>query len=326
MTDLRGVRVLVTGGSGFFGANLLRALLRDKAVVSATLRPSTDLWRIQELRSRLDLQFMDLAHADSARTIFERVRPNVVFHLAFSPGHPKEEAARSTMLQAGLIGTAAVLEAAARLEVTRFIQLGSSMEYGSMDRPLRETDPLRPSTFRGTVKAGCSLLLRHYARNHGLRVVILRVFSAYGPWEESSRLIPAAILAAMHGQALPLTGPGVQHDFVYITDIVEACLKSAVMDGANPIELNIGSGKSSTNEAVVELVETTVGRKLRVLPGAYPTGPADLERRVADTRQARKILGWSPQVSLRRGIAKTHAWLQENHDRFYRPSLGPKAS
>ena len=326
MTNLRGVRVLVTGGSGLVGANLLRALLRDKAIVAATLRPSTNLWRIQELRSHLDLQFLDLAQADSAREIFERVRPNVVFHLAFSPGHPEEEAARSMMLQAGLIGTAALLEAAARLGVARFIQFGSSMEYGSKDRPLRETDPLRPNTFRGTVKAGCSLLCKHYARNHGLSVVILRIFSAYGPWEASTRLIPAAILAAMRGQSLPLTGPDVEHDFVYITDIVDACLKSAVMDGANLTELNIGSGKSSTNEAVVELVEMIVGRTLRVLPRAYPEGPADPEKRIADTRQARKILGWSPQVSLRRGIAKTHSWLQENHDRYYQPNQGPKAS
>jgi len=312
MKELRDARVLVTGASGFLGANLVRALLAQGASVTGTIRPSSDLRRLDSGQTRLNFEVVDFANPETVHPLLDRVRPELVFHLAFASGHPEEVGARSEMLRTGVLGTAAVLESAARVGVSRLIQVGSFLEYGSKDRPLREGDPIQPGTFRGAVKAACTLLCRQYALAHGLPIVILRVFTAYGPWEARSRLIPSAFLAAVRDEALPLTPLGVRHDFVHVLDVVEACLRAATLDSKGCTEVNIGSGRAWTNEAVVGLVEDIVGRKVRILPNAYPLRPVDLDRRVADTGQARKVLAWRPRFSLRRGLEQMYPWLKEN--------------
>jgi len=320
MTDLRDARVLVTGASGFLGANLVRALVAQGASVTGTIRPSSGLWRLESEQTRLNLEVVDVVDPEMVQAIVDRVRPEIVFHLAFPPGYPEQAEARSDMLRTGVLGTTALLESAARIGVSRFIQVGSSLEYGSKDRPLREQDPLQPGTFRGAVKAACSLLCRYYARQEGIPIVILRVFTAYGLWEPRSRLVPSAFLAALRDQSLPLTPPGIRHDLVYVADLVEACLRSATLAAEGCTELNIGSGRSWTNEAVVRLVQDIVGRKVRVLPNAYPLRPVDLDRRVADTSRAVKVLAWRPRFSLRQGLEQMYSWLKENQ-KYYDHAL-----
>lgn len=310
--------MLVTGASGFLGANLVRALMDQGASVSATVRPSTNLWRLKPELAGLHFEAVDHGNPEAAGPVLERLRPEIVFHLAFPPGHPEEAAARANMLRVGLLGLSALLEAAARVGVSRFVQIGSSLEYGSQDHPARENDPLRPGTFRGAVKAASSLLCRQFAREPGIPIVILRVFHAYGPWEARSRLIPAALLAAMNGDSLPLTPPGLRHDFVYVADVVDACLKAATLEAKDCTEINIGYGQTWTNEAVVELVQTIVGREIRLLGQVLPARPADLDRRQADTSQAREVLGWSPRYPIRSGLEETYAWLKSNLGRYDR--------
>jgi nucleoside-diphosphate-sugar epimerase len=311
----------VTGGAGFIGANLVRGLLAEGARVSVLVRPTTHLWRLEELRSRISLLEVEFLNSRELDGALNRTRPDFVFHLAFPSGHAVDPQSRRAMLEDGVLATAALLEALSHFGIRQLIHFGSSMEYGPRRRARREAERLEPVAFRGAAKAACSLLCLQFAREHRTPVVVLRPFHVYGYWESPARLIPAALLAAIHGSALPLTERGIRRDFVFVEDIVEAALKACRVTIPPGGAINLGSGRQWTNEAVIKLVEAVTGQGVRTDVGAYPTRPWDSAYLAADTRPARKHLGWSPRHSLRQGLEKTYMWLCANLDK-YSPFLG----
>jgi len=307
VADLGGKRVLITGAAGFPGANLTRELLRRGADVQALVRPGSDLCRIVDVVSDLTLQLVDLLDPIELRRVIASVRPKAVVHLAVrrEDGSPDE---RLATLRANVLGTASLLEATASLDDTRFIHLGSSLEYGAAQGPLREDAPPRPSTFYGATKAAATLLCQQAARAAGREIVVLRPFNVYGPWEKTSRLIPAAIVAALHERELALTAPGYRRDWVFVADVVDACLLALEAEGVNGEVINIGSGEQRSNEEVVALVREVTGRELRVRMGEHLPRPWDSEYWVADVAKAGRLLGWEPRHTLREGLARSIAW------------------
>lgn len=302
----------MTGGSGFIGANLVRGLLAEGARVSVLARPTTHFWRLEELRSQIDLQPVDFLNASEFDKAFDRARADIVFNLAFPSGHAANSESRRAMLKDGVLVTAALLEAISRAGIRQLIHFGSSMEFGPRRRAISGTEHLEPVAFRGAAKAACTLLCQQFAREHRAPVVVLRPFHVYGYWESSARLIPAALLAAIHGSPLPITQRGIRRDFVFVEDIVEAALKACQVTIPPGSAINVGSGQQWTIEAVIKLVEAVTGRRVRTHDGAYPTQPWETDHWVADIRLAKKHLGWSPRHSLRRGLEKTYAWFCES--------------
>jgi nucleoside-diphosphate-sugar epimerase len=139
---------------------------------------------------------------------------------------------------------------------------------------------------------------------------MLRLFSVYGYWEASTRLIPAAIMAALRNREIALTPPGYQRDLIFVEDVVEACLLAVEAEKAVGEILNVGSGEQWSNEQVVEMVQAVCGRRFGVRVGAYPARPSDTTHWVADNRKAQELLGWKPRHMLRSGLEKTIAWFR----------------
>jgi nucleoside-diphosphate-sugar epimerase len=309
-------RVLVTGAAGFIGANLVRRLLHLGCEVHALVRPSTRLWRIEEIRSRLVVHQADVLDVGEVRTAFDRAQPQAIFHLASVRGYPVDPEGTRQMLRTSVEGTYNVLDAAAGAGVGCIVHVGSSLEYGARASPLKETDTLEPITLRGSIKAAQTLLCLTLARSTGLPVSVLRAFSVYGPWEPAANLIPTAIVAALRGREIALTPVGYRRDLVFVDDVVDACLRAAETDAAFGEVTNIGSGRQWSNEEVVELVGAITGQNVRSRAGAYPLRPSDTAHWVADITKARRLLGWEPRHDLRRGLEKTVAWLSPRLD-FY---------
>jgi len=306
MEAFRGRRVVVSGAAGFVGSNLTEALLGEGAEVHALVRPSSDLWRLLHLLPRMTLHCLELTDRDQLRTVLREIAPSVIFHGAVSRGEQSEEQRWQT-LQTNVMATAHLLEVVLEQERARLVHLGGSLEATPPSRPLRESDPLAPRSYYGATKAAATLLCREYARL-GAAVVVLRPVVVYGPWESPHRLVPAAIRAALTGSELPLTAPGIRRDWVYVGDLVEACLRAACSREALGELVHIGSGRSWANEEVVASVEAAVGRPVQVRVGACPPRPWDQENWVADIAKARAILGWEPRHDLRAGLARTVAW------------------
>ena len=276
-------RVLVTGAAGFLGSNLVRVLRESGADVHGLAREEADL-------------------RDPApiRRVVESVRPELVFHLAAGAGHPSDAAARSAFLADTVLGTANLLEALRPLESVRLVHAGSSLEYGPCSTPMRETDRIAPTTFRGAAKAAATLLVLQ----SGVPATVVRPFSVYGPSEQPHRLVPTAIRAARHGEPIRLTGPGIARDFVYVDDVVDALLRAAAVPEAIGEVVNAGTGTQTTNEELVARLASVLGRELDVRPGEHEAHPWDTESWVADTAKAERLLGWTARYDLDAGLAR----------------------
>ncbi len=302
-------RALVTGAGGFVGANLCAMLVGWGHETHAVLRPAGGRWRMPAIPSPAALHEVELTDYDAVRDLVNRVRPDVIFNAAAGSayaGHPLRRIVTDDVVVA-----ATLFDAVAGVDLRRFVHLGSSLEYRPCDRPHCEDDPRGPTSVRGASKGAATLLALQQATTGAVPIVVLRVFSVYGPWEDPRRLVPSAIRAALRGEELPLTPPGIRRDFVFVDDVAEACLGAATASGVVGEAINIGSGRQVANEEMVLEIERAVGRPVRVAVGEYAAHATDRSCWVADVSKARRLLGWEPRHDLRGGLKKTVEWGRE---------------
>jgi nucleoside-diphosphate-sugar epimerase len=288
------MRVLLTGSNGFVGSHLLRELLAQGLECATLVRSLGPCDGVTSYR-------VDCRDGEAVQRAMADFRPTVVYHCAMTSGHPQSPGLRSEALATSVIGTSHLLEAALACGVSRFVHAGSFLVYEPKDRPLREEDPIAPSSLRGAAKAGASLWLQQFAKLTGLSAVELRIFSVYGPGEAAHRFIPTVLRAARDGGTLPLLR-GPSHDFVYVQDVVDALQLAAATNLAPGAVFNISGGVAWKNEEVVEVARRVTGRPIVIADGAYPMGPADVGRWVGDITAAQRQLGWQPRFDLEAGL------------------------
>jgi nucleoside-diphosphate-sugar epimerase len=308
--------LVVTGGSGFVGACIVRRALADGHEVHLLLRSESPLWRLEDVLPRVPVHRADLNDAAAVLEVMERVRPRAVLHLAAHGAYESQEDGRR-ILGTNVIGTYNVLQAAISAGAEVVVSAGSSSEYGYRDTPMKESDVLRPNSVYAVAKAAQTHLASLMASgDHKTAIVTLRLFSAYGPWEEPTRLIPTLIRRARAGLPLEMVSPDIARDFVYVDDVVDAFLALDRLQGLRGEVLNLGSGVQSTLACVVEAVQQAVGRTSEVLWGAMPPRRWDSKCWQADPEKARRMLGWTARCSLREGVARMAAWMESAGSRY----------
>jgi nucleoside-diphosphate-sugar epimerase len=283
------VRCLVTGAGGFVGRHLVARLAAEGAEVTALTRAACDLTDPAAIRAAV-----------------AAARPDVVFHLA---------AARQAGSTAARVATAAVnavsgmwLVEAVPESCRAVIRLGSSTEYAARPAPMDEDTPLRPRGYFGATKAAGSLLFTAAAAERGIRSCVLRAFQVYGPGDKPERFVPAVLEAARTGRTLPLTRPGMRRDWVWVGDVVDACVRAAERDDlAAGAVYNIGTGVQTSNEELVAVAGRVTGRRIAVAAGAHPGRGWDTADWVCDPSAARADLDWKPRVDLTEGLGRCWA-------------------
>lgn len=311
MTRVHGT-ALVTGASGFVGANLARHLLEDGADVVAVVRPDANRWRLEALADQLEVEEVDLRDGPGVDAMLVRRRPEVVFHLA-AHGAYSWQLDSEAILTTNIIGTAALLEASRRAGVRRFVNAGSSSEYGFQDHAPDEHEPLAPNSTYAVAKAAAGWLAR-LAQDENFSTTSLRLYSVYGPFEEPERLIPQLLSAALSGALPPLNDPRVARDFVHISDVCEAFALAAESSSDAPRVFNVGTGAQTSLGDLVELVRELFGVAETPRWGAYELRSWDSPTWVASTTRIEGELGWRPRVSLRNGLIETAAWLETSSE------------
>jgi nucleoside-diphosphate-sugar epimerase len=317
MDRLQGKRVLITGANGFIGANLAETLVHRGADVHALVRPGAPLWRLHGILPQMRLHQANLLQDEALRETAEKIRPEWIFHFAVRRGSVSQSERLDT-LQTNVLGLFNLLEAIAPLDYRCFVYAGSSLEYGPRDEPLSEADNLLPKTFFGATKAASTIICRQYAQANKRPIVMLRIFSVYGYWEPPTRLIPTAIMTAFGNGEMDLTAPGYRRDFVFIEDVVDACLMAINVEDPWGKIINIGSGQQWTNEEAIEAIQEITGRTIRVRVGSYPARGSDTSHWVADIQRARLLLGWEPRHTLHQGLKKTVAWFRLHQEMYHR--------
>ena len=303
--ELAGKRVLVTGGSGFVGSNLIPFLKKAGAVVSAPDRAEYDLMR------QLDVVRM-----------FEDLRPEIVFHLAaYVGGILANRDKPADFCYRNLFLGAEVIHQAQQTGVKKYITLMGGCSYPAhAPSPIEEIQlwqgyPQSESAPYSLAKAMAQELAKAYRRQYGLNAIVLVPGNIYGPHDnfdlQGSHVIPALIRkyieAKERGDAEVVAwGSGKPlRDFIYIGDVCEAILLAAqTYDGSDLI--NISSGQRTSIRELVDLVAELTGFQGRVVwDTTKPDGQMDKGFAV---ERMKKILGFTPRISLRGGLQKTIDW------------------
>ncbi len=305
---------LVTGGAGFIGSELVTQLVADGRRVRvldnlATGRRENLAALLDASPRRCELVIGDVR--DAAALEAALAGAGEVFHLACaglrrSLRHPEE----SHDVNAG--GTLHLLEAARRAGVRRFLHVSSSEVYGSFasadpaTHGMSEDHPTRPTTAYGAAKLAGEAYARSFHQEHGLPVVIVRPFNAFGPRShhegDAGEVIPRFLVRALAGHPLTIYGDGRQsRDFTHVRDIVRGLRLAAAFDAAVGETFNLGSGRDVTIAVLAILIREICGRPSLPIVH-YAARPGDLRRLVADASRARRLLGWAPQVGFADGL------------------------
>ncbi len=286
-------RVLVTGGTGFLGANLMRRLVADGHEVHLIVRANHSDWRLEGMD--VPLHVADLSDVESVRSAVAAIRPEWVFHLAAHGQYSWETDVR-TMIQTNMLGTANLLQVCNEAEA--FVNTGSSSEYGLKDHPPAEDEVLDPNSTYAVTKGAATGLCRLAG------AVTLRLYSVYGPYEHPDRLIPTLIRQGRQGRLPPLVDPDVARDFVYVDDVVEAYLL-AVQSKQNGAVYNVGTGVQTTIREVVDVVRRVFGLQAEPRWGSMPNRHWDTSCWVANSQKIRDDLGWQPAYDFDAGFKRT---------------------
>ena len=303
-------RVVLTGGTGFVGANLARRLLALGHQVHLLVRPGFQPWRIEAIRDAVQLHPIGLNDPEALRRLLGEVRPEWIFHLAAygACSHQKDFAA---MLRTNVEGTANLVQAALETGCEALVNTGTSLEYGAADHPPAEDEALAPNSHYAVAKAAATMLCRFLARQHKMNISTLRLYSVYGPWEAPERLFPTLIGHALRGELPPLVSPETAHDFVYVDDVAAAYILAAGARDQEPGAVyNVGSGRQTTMRELVQLARTVFGLTIEPQWGSMPDRHWDTQCWIADRRKIQAALGWAPQVTLEEGLRQTADWLR----------------
>lgn len=317
-------RVVITGGTGFVGANLARRVLREGHETHLLVRRDHTTWRLGPIKSDVHLHDVDLEDAQGLGRVVGAIRPDWVFHLATHGAYSWQTDVQG-MVKTNIIGAINLVETCLKTGFEAFVNTGSSSEYGFKKGAPSEDEPLEPNSHYALTKAFATLLCR-YAAHHGrVHMPTVRLYAVYGPYEDPRRLIPTLILEGLRGHLPPLVHPQIARDFVYVDDVTEAYLLAATRPSQEPGAIyNLGTGVQTSMREVVEVVQRVMGVAAEPRWGSMPERPWDIDVWVADNGKICRELGWRPVHTFEQGFCSTLNWFRSNPDilRLYRQAAG----
>lgn len=298
--------LLVTGASGFLGAHIAAGAQARGLRVRAGVRASSDRARLERLAPGIDTVLIDL---DSDAVMLAEALEGVdtVIHCAaYGVDHRQSDFATALALNvAGSMRLAEAVAASGR----RMVHVGTSYEYGNADDVLTEESRLAPSGVYGVTKAAASLAMQDLARRTGAAIAVVRPFSMYGPLDGAHKFVPLVIAASRAGRPVELTPGDQERDYLYVEDVVDACLTLAAADRF-PVGgiFNICSGRGVTLRTLADAAVAAAGGDASVLRwGARPYRPAESMRVVGDPSRLAAATGWRATHSLPQGMQRTAA-------------------
>jgi nucleoside-diphosphate-sugar epimerase len=302
--------ILIFGAGGFIGVNLLTALLKERRDVYGVSQDPKRNWRFRAAQiPEENLLSCDINEYPLLVELVKEVRPKTVFNLAAYGAYSKQKEFQKIHLT-NYNATIDVIECLKSIGFSVYVHAGSSSEYGINSCKPEESSELLPNSHYAVSKAAAYYALKYYGKIEKLPVLHLRLYSAYGPWEEPDRLIPLLIAYARKKDWPMLVEENISRDFIYVDDVVDAMISVAAQASPKVFgdAFNVGSGQKTT---IRELVETT-GKVFEIskVPqfGSMDNRKWDLPEWYADVNRIQNTFGWKSNTPLHIGLYNVAKW------------------
>lgn len=300
--------ILIIGGTGYIGNKLaIESLNQGYEVTIISLN--------KPVKAIVGASYIQVDITDRAelKKVFKFISCNYVINLSGYVDHSNFKNGGIKVIDTHFNGLQNVLDLIDWNNLKKFIQIGSSEEYGSQPAPQNESteeEPLSPYSF---AKVSSTSLLKMLYKVHKFPVVILRLFLVYGPDQENNRFLPQVINGCLQKKSFPVSEGKQMRDFCYIDDVISAILMTLNNNIVLGEVLNIASGNSITIRKIVSMINQIIGYGKPEF-GAIPYRENENMELYANIEKANRLLKWRPKISIEEGIARTIASYKEGKD------------
>ncbi len=292
--NIKNKRVLVTGGNGYLGSFLVKALEKENANVFVVSRNSELLYNHFAV---------DITDFDAIHKVVQEIQPDIVFHLAANISRNRDFAIYTDMAKVNVTGTLNVLQALQNLDA-HFIFTSSSEIYGNNKSPFHENQLPKPVSPYSLSKVNAEMLIQTYCLNHNKKFTNLRIFNFYGEHMPEDFFIPQMINSLKREEDFLMTKGEQTRDFLYVDDVVEALLLTAKNTNSYNETMNVCSGKGTKLSELATEVNEKMNAKAKIILGAIPYRDNEVWEMIGDNSKIKQKLGFEPQVNLENGIKR----------------------
>jgi len=308
-------KILVTGGAGFIGSNLVNRLVKqnhDVKIIDNFTRGKMS--NISHLKNKIKIIKGDIRNI---KTIKECVKDvDYIFHEAACVSVSESIKYPMMINDVNINGTLNILIAARDSNIKKVIYASTCAVYGNVKKiPIKEDSNTDPLSIYALTKFFGEEYCKIFYKLYGINIVILRYFNVYGPKQSYNSspytaVIPNFITKMLNGEQPTIYGDGEQaRDFVFIEDIVDANILAMNVKKINGEVFNIGSGTSTTINELVKKISSLLN--IEVIPNYIPSNKGDIRLSLADIQKAKEILGFEPKYDLMKGLNETIRWLKQ---------------
>ncbi|MFC9777673.1 dTDP-glucose 4,6-dehydratase [Paenibacillus chitinolyticus] len=322
------MKLLVTGGAGFIGSNFVLYMLKkypDYQIINLdALTYAGNLENLKSVENHPNYRFLkgDISDRRAVKQAFD-FGVDVVVNFAAESHVDRSILDPGIFVQANVMGTQVLLDAAKAHGVTKFVQVSTDEVYGSLGETglFSETTPLAPNSPYSASKAGGDMLVRAYHETFGMPVNITRCSNNYGPYQFPEKLIPLMIANALDEKALPVYGDGLNiRDWLYVEDHCSA-IDLVLHSGRNGEVYNIGGNNERTNLVIIQTILAALGKSEQLITFIQDR-PGHDRRYGIDASKITEELGWQPKHNFESGIQETIKWYLDNKDWWERIRSG----
>jgi len=309
------IKILVTGGAGFIGSNLIERLIEEGYEVVG-LDNFNDYYNPQIKRNNIrpflgkrnfNLVEADIRDKDALKRIFEKYKFRKIIHLAAQAGVRLSLKQPNLYVDVNINGTLNLLELSREYKIKSFIFASSSSVYGATKEiPFSEEGKLKPISHYGVSKRAGELLCSTYNHLYNLTVTVLRFFTVYGPRQRPDMAIHKFTKLINEGKEIYLYGDGeTSRDYTYISDIVEGIMSALDKDFDYEI-FNLGNSNPTNLSRLISLIEKSLNKSAKIK--YLPEQPGDPSITFADISKPKRMLNYNPQIKIEEGIKRFVEW------------------